>query len=323
MKSSLLIKLFPPPNYLIMPYTGLDISDDAIRCIEYRHIYSGLVISKYATKELPVGLISGGDIKDEKEFKSLLTAFVKEHNISRAKISLPEEKIYLFQTDVPSANFASIAQNIESKIDQNVPLNAADALFHFDLIPSAVTGGTLRASVSVVPRMYVERYMDFLSSANVTTVAFEVMPKAIVAAYASTSDHGTHLLIHVMNRKTGLYIVSEGVLFFTSTVMQGSLDIIENQKNQVSQPLMKEIERVFSYWVSRTDMKVNISEIVLAGSGAIICGEMIRRDGIETIPKSTLVNVWRNIFDINKYIPPINHTDSMAYSVAAGLAISS
>ncbi len=306
-----------------MPHVGLDISDDAIHCIEYRRTFKGLVISKFAAQELPVGLINGGDIKDEKEFLAILSAFVAKQGISYCKVSLPEEKIYQFQTDVPTADFASIAQNIESKIDQNVPLAAPDALFHFDLIPQQVTGGSLRASVSVAPRSYVEHFMELLRSAHISPMAFEVVPKAIVASYAKPQDKGTHLIIHVMTKKTGLYIVSEGVLCFTSTVSQGSNDVASNFDKNISQPLMAEIERVFTYWSSRTDVHAQISEVIIAGSGAVACGEMIRRDGVSTMPKSMLVDVWHNAFDINSYIPPISHFDSLSYAVAAGLALPS
>lgn len=117
---------------------------------QYHRTYHGLTISKHAAQILPDGLVI--DIKDEKEFTSILSAFATKNSLLYAKVSLPEEKAYLFQTDVPSANFSSIAQNIEFKLDQNVPTLLENVLFQFDIMPKAVTGNSLRASVSVIPR---------------------------------------------------------------------------------------------------------------------------------------------------------------------------
>jgi Tfp pilus assembly PilM family ATPase len=318
MHSSLLFKLFPPPAFLTMPYAGLDISDDAIRCIKYHRTFQGLTISKHATQVLPVGMLEGGEIKDEPGFSKILAEFVKAHGISYARISIPEEKTYLFLTDVPSANFKSIAQNIEFKLDQNVPLSAPDALLHFDLVPAAVTGGSLRASVSVVPRVYMEKYIDMVRAAKITPLAFDVIPRAIVAAYGSVHAEGTQLIVHIMQRKTGLYVVSEGVVCFTSTISQGSG---EGTSSDASTWLTKEIQRVYSYWTTRSDVHSNISEVIVVGTQAAEFEELINRQGGEAVPRSRLPDVWHNAFDINRYVPPITKNESLEYAVAAGLGL--
>lgn len=319
--SSLFSKIFPPPAFLVMPHAGLDISDDAIRCIDYRRTAHGLIISKYATQELRPGLVDGGDIKDEKEFVSILKTFASANDLGDVKVSLPEEKAYLFQTEIPNTNFSSIAQNIEFKLDQNVPLSAADALFQFDIMPKAVSGEILRASVSVVPRTYVEHYMSLLHEAHLTPVAFEVTPKSIVAACTPKYEPGTRLIVHVMKKKTGLYIVSEGVVCFTSTIGWGSDELSVAETNPESSVLTIEINRVYSYWITRSDVHASISEIVVVGSKAEACELMLRNHGGEASSHSVLPDVWHNAFDINTYVPPITHTESLEYAIAAGLAL--
>lgn len=321
MSSSLFFKLFPPPAFLAMPHAGLDISDDAIKCIEYHRTSHGLIVSKYATKELPPGLVDGGDIKDEKQFLDLLKEFAAAHALGYVKVSLPEEKAYLFQTEVPSANFSSIAQNIEFKLDQNVPLSAADALFQFDLMPKSVAGETLRASVSVVPRTYVEHYISLLREARLEPVAFEVAPKSIVAACTPTHEPGTSLIVHVMKKKTGLYIVSEGVVCFTSTIGWGSDDLPAAEATEGPNTLITEINRVYSYWLTRPDIHAGITSVVVVGSRAEACELMLRGHGGEAVSRSILPDVWHNVFDVNTYVPPITRAESLEYAIAAGLAL--
>ena len=316
----LFFKLFPPPKFLVMEHAGLDISDDALRCIVYRHNARGLSISVHATQSLPAGLISGGDIKDDKEFVRILNEFVSKNSLYRVKVSLPEEKAYLFLTEVPSADFRSIASNIESKLDQNVPLTAQDAIFQFDLMPRAVTGGLLRASVSVIPRAYVEHITSLLRSAQLSPVAFEVVPKAIVASYVPIGSTGTHLIVNIMSKKTGLYIASEGVACFTSTVAYGSNELLTSDTTSLA-GLMSEISRVYSYWIGRTDMHGGISGVIVVGEHAEECEALIRSHGGEAVSHSQLPDVWHNAFDVRSQVPPISRADSFAYAVAAGLAL--
>jgi hypothetical protein len=319
---SLLFKLFPPPTFLVMPHAGLDISDDAIRCIEYRSSGGRLVLSKHATQELPDGLVDGGDIKDEKKFVEILKKFTQDNDLSYVKVSLPEEKAYLFQTDVPSADFRSIAQNIEFKLDQNVPLSAADAIFQFDLMPKIVTGDSLRTSVSVIPRTYVEHHISLLREAGLSIVAYEVAPKAIVTAYEPANSQGTHLIVHVMRKKSGLYIVSEGVVCFTSTIAWGS-DSLDEATTDQGAALIAEIGRVHAYWMTHADAHAAISEIVVVGSKAEACESLIRNQSEEAVAHTVLPDVWHNAFSTDSYVPPIPKSESFEYAIAAGLALSS
>src|SRR4051812_4449878 len=95
-------KLFPAPKFLDIPYAGLAISDDAIHCIEYAESHHGLTIRRYGKKDLAPGVIVEGEIQDDKSLIAALAALSKELKVYVVKASLPEEKMYLFKTVVPS-----------------------------------------------------------------------------------------------------------------------------------------------------------------------------------------------------------------------------
>ncbi|MEK7501471.1 MAG: hypothetical protein AAB629_00945 [Patescibacteria group bacterium] len=295
-----------------MPHSGLEISDDALRLIEYRIGHTGLSISKHSSLELPDGLIDGGEIKDEKRFAELLSDFANRNNITYSKISLPEEKAYLFQTDIPSNNVAAITQNVEFKLEENVPLQAADAIFYFDILPASVTGGALRASVSVVPRAYVENMISFLRGAGIIPVAFEVAPKSIARSIVLPKSEETLLVAHAMNHKTGIYIVSGGVVCFSSTITTKGFDL---------KILNKEIIRVNEYWDNRPDTHSSIARVVFVGHCAAKSEKTIESAFADTKLAVSIADVWSNIFDVSAHSPPISKIDSLEYVVAAGLAL--
>lgn len=315
-------RLFPPPKFLTMPHAGLEISDDYLRCIKYEITPHGLTVSHYAKAEIPLNVIDSGEIKDEKRFTEILRKFVKDNKLSYVRVSLPEEKVYLFQTDIPSRDVKEITQHVEFKLEENVPLAAAEAVFYFDILPVGVTGNGLRASVSVASKNYVEKLLSILHGIGLIPMAFEVAPKSIAKAIIPNKSEETFLIVHMMNRKTGIYIVSGGVVCFSSTFSSGAKQNTNGEvKESEVDPVVKEIHRVHSYWATRADTVPNIKEVILVGSDVIRLEGAFRAHSKEGLPSVNVANVWVNAFDINKHIPAISHEESLEYAVAAGLAL--
>jgi Tfp pilus assembly PilM family ATPase len=317
MHSSLFFKLFPTPKFLAMRHVGLDISDDAIRCIEYEGRYPEMRIIKHACLDLPKGMIEEGDVKDEQSLIELISKFDKENDFSYAKISVPEEKSYLFQTDIPSTDPLKITQNVEFKIEENVPLSASDAVFYFDILPMQVTGNVLRASVSVVPRSYIEKIANIMRRSGIYPVAFEVVPKAIAKSIIPP-ESSTAMIIHVMNYKTGIYIVSGGVVCATFTLSCGTKSA---SKNDIIDNLKREISKVYDFWISHSKEESKITKVFMVGSGSKDLQSEIAKTVSEVGLSVSLGNVWTNSFSLEKYVPPISESDSLDYAVASGLAM--
>ncbi len=315
-------KIFPPPKYLNIPYAGLDISDDAIRCIEYSEGHHGYTLAKYGTRPLKPGIIDAGYIKDEKALIQEISTLAKELKISTVKASLPEERMYLFKTEVPDVNEDQIRQNIEFKLEENVPLPASDAIFFFDKLPEIKGSGKLHASVSVSPRDLVNSYLNALKASGLTTISFEIQAKAIARAVVPHESKDTVMIIHVMNKKTGLYIVSAGVICFTSTIAWGG-ELVRG-KNVADIPdiifnLRKEIEKVHTYWQQYGEGR-NIKSIIVSGRDAVTISQISHISPDSNIGL-TIADVWQNAFSVNHYIPKIAFEDSLDYATAAGLAL--
>jgi len=315
MLKSRFLKLFPPPKYLAMPYIGLDISDDAITFIEYDNGIHGRVVSKFGREELPKGLITDGDIHDEKAFIEILKNFAQKNSLHRVKVSLPEEKVYLFHTDVPNTDTRAIAAHIEFKLEENVPLSAKDALFFYDLVSPSSEEKILKASVSVIPLMYIEKMMSIMKEAGLRLISFEIVPRAIVNASLESHTGITSLIVHSMKNKIGLYITFGGMVYFTSTIKA------EDNDESLRGVLTSEISRVLSFWSHKEDAPSSISHIVISGHNANKIRDMLGSVVNAEMPPRMIADVWKNAFNINHYIPPISQEDSMEYIVASGLAL--
>jgi len=316
-------KLFPPPKYLNIPYAGIDISDDAIRCIEYTAGHHGYTLHRYGTRVLKPGIVDAGYIKDEKALILELTSLAQELKLTTVKASLPEERMYLFKTEVPDTNEDQIRQNIEFKLEENVPLSPADAIFFFDRLPEAMNNDSKSiVSVSVTPRELVHSYLNAFQAAGLTVVSFEIQAKAIARAVVPKDSNETQLIVHVMNSKTGLYVVSGGVVCFTSTIPWGG-QLIRNKKiADISDDIFSlrhDIERVYTYW-SEHGGGQPIKSIIISGHDAIAISQISHLSPNPNI-QLQVAHVWQNAFSGDHYVPKIAFEDSLDYAISAGLAL--
>ncbi len=319
------LKLFPPPEFLLMDHAGLEISDDAIRCLSYKDSFGDRKVRDFMSVDLPKGLLIGGDTVNMDALRSELRKFKEKARLSYVKVSIPEEKAYLFQTNVPLSDMGSIHQNIESKLEENIPLLARDAVFNFDLFPATGTD-EIRASVSVVPRTYIEKMLDLLHSVGLRPIAFEIVPRSLGQVLSKAHDNKTVMTVHVMDQKIGIYIVSSGVVIFASTASKDPMGPSATPRTSVEDTIAKEITRVYQYWISRSD-SVAIQDILLVGQGAETYESGVR-DAIAGLSLNIVIpDIWQNIYNKGgdpkgNVLPPISKEESLAYAVVAGLALS-
>ncbi len=318
-------KLFPPPKYINIPYAGLDISDEAVRCIEYSFNSHGYTLHRYGNRLLKPGIVDGGHIKDEKALIEQVTSLVKELKIHTVKASLPEERMYLFKTEVPDTNERQIRQNIEFKLEENVPLGASEAIFFFDKLPQALdenNSGKTYASVSVAPMDLVNSYLNVLKSSGLTVVSFEIQAKAIARAVVPHDNFETELIVHVMNKKTGLYVVYNGIVCFTSTISWGGESVRDKKPEEMGDSifsLRREIEKVYTYWKQHGNGN-DIKSIIISGHDAVHISQISNLSPSTDIQVS-VANVWQNVFSSDHYVPKISFEESLDYAISAGLAI--
>lgn len=305
-------KLFPPPHYLNIPYSGLDISEDAIRAVDLGQNSKGFFVRSFGVEPLAKGVIESGQIKDEKALIQGIRNLKDRLKLSVVRASLPEERMYLFKLEVPTTDENEIRQLIEFKLEENVPLSPSEALFFFDLIPNITKVKQRFVSVSVAPQELVNGYLNAIKSAGLSVISFDIQPKAIARSIVQIGSLDTEMIVHIMNRKTGVYIVTGGVLCFTSTISWGS----ENIDNTAD--IKKELGRVYEYWKDRGQS--TIGRIVVSGKTAVKDGLL---SSITPNPSTPIevAKVWRNAFSVDNYIPPISYEDSLDYAVAIGLSL--
>lgn len=347
----MLSRYFPVPKFLEMPSVGIDISPMTIRFMEITD-RPLLKVGRYAEQVLkkPFNISN----PDHKEVIDILKKWKKEYGIENIKASLPEEKAYLFRSEIQEGTEPAMRSLIEFSLEENVPLSGAEALFDFRLIGDGDKKGTVKTAVTVFPREVISSYLALFKEAGLRPVSFLIEAQALSRSLIKRGDRGTYLIVNISDIKTGIFIVSKGSVQFTSTVTIGASDFTKalmkqfnitaeeaeklkqtkgftrTEDNEILAALIstasvfrQEIEKVYVYWNkhrSSMDTSESIQKILLSGKESMTLG--FREYVGQTLKVPTeAANPWGNLGTFDSYIPPIPLADALRFGPAIGLAL--
>jgi len=205
----------------------------------------------------------------------------------------------------------------------------------------------------------VTQYLSLISSSGLTPLSFELEGQALARAIIEKGNCDTFMGVDMGATRTGINIVSEGIVQFTSTVNIGgqlftktiaeALDMSfedakkfkeqhgltrkHDSKNMfdlltpVVSTLRDEINRHYIYWRTHKDIgdissNKKIKKIILSGGEANVPG--IKDYLSETLNVDIeFANPWVNVASLDEYIPQLSFRDSLRYVTALGLSLRS
>jgi type IV pilus assembly protein PilM len=353
MSRSLFNIFFPTPKFLSSPSIGLDISDESLKFVELISTSNAIKLGRYGERKIPIGIIESGKIKDLKRVEEILISLKKEEKINSVRVSLPEEQMYLFELKLEKAEVENIRESIELSIEEHIPLSAQDAVFDYEILKE--DEHSFNIQVSAIPKEIIEDYLSVFKNSGIRVASFELEAQAIARAIIKKNDPDTYMIVDFGQKRTGIFIVSSGIVVFTFTLDVGgalitnmiqksfkiTLEEAEKMKrkyglernsenkelfsvilNSIS-ILRDEIMKHFVYWHTHKEGDKEhppIKKIILCGgdSNLIGLGEYF---SVSTKNTVDMANVWVNIINTEKYIPEIKLEQSLTYAAALGLAL--
>jgi type IV pilus assembly protein PilM len=352
-------KIIPPPSYIQLPSVGVDVSDTSLKYIQFKsdnRSGTELELLHWGDLEIAEGALERGVVHDGSKLSDALREVRKKTGVENVRVSLPEERAYLFETEIKKGTPPKEVRGIlEFRLEENVPLSPRDSFFDYDIIEDSTEGGMLRVSVTAYAKDTVMSYYDACRSAGVVPISFEIEAQAIARATIAIGDVGTHMIVDFGKTRTGVGIVHKGVLMYTSTIdiggavlsatmreKLGNLEESELTKIKNTQGLIRgkgdsdtydllvkaissiadEIGTRVQYWNTK-DTAHEERQI----QSLILCGGSVNMKGLPTYLTNTLgiettrANVWQNAFSFEKTIPKIGRKYSFGYATAIGLAL--
>jgi type IV pilus assembly protein PilM len=347
-------RFFPTPKFLVLPSFGLDISDESIKFVELIKTGNSIKVNRYGEKKIPSGIIESGKIKDPKKMEEILISLRNEEGLKSVRVSLPEEQVYLFNLKLEKLGLENVREAIELSLEEYIPISAQDTIFDYELLSEDEQ--SLKLQVAAIPKNVIEEYLSIFKNSKISAKSFELEAQAIVRAVIKKGDLETYMIVDFGKKRTGIFIVSGGIVIFTSTLEMGGgllTNIIEKNlkisfeeaekkkkecglKRDASNPevstillngvsvLRDEIVKHFLYWHTHKDEEGKdrppIKKIILCGGDSNLIG-LSEYFSVSTKTRVEMADVWINIGDTGKYIPEINFNQSLAFATTLGLAL--
>lgn len=354
MFDNLFNKFFPVPQFLSTPSFGLDISDESLKYIQLITTRDGVRVGRFGERDIPPHVIESGQIKEPMKLQEILVKLRTEENVKSVRVSLPEEQVYLFELKLEKVDVVNVRESIELALEEHVPVPAHDAIFDYEILKQDAVN--LEVQVAVIPKDVIDNYLSVFQDADIVVQSLELEAQAISRAVVKKGDTDTYMIVDFGEKRTGIFIVSRGVVMFTSTLDVGGVMLNEmiaknfkvtlleaekmkrkyglqrNTENKeifsvilnIVSVLRDELVKHFVYWQTHKDDEGNtnppIKKIILCGGDANLIG-LAEYFSVSMKCAVEMSNVWVNITNTTQYIPDMSFRQALSYATALGLSL--
>ena len=286
--------------------------------------------------------------------EEILVSLREKEGLKSVCISLPEEQIYIFNLKLEKSGLENIRKSIEISLKEHIPITAQDTIFDYDLLYEDEQN--LKLHVVAISKTVIEKFLTVFRNSNIFVKSFEFEAQAITRAVIKKGDLETYMIVDFGKKRTGIFIISQGVAMFASTLDVGgdiltsmiektlkiSFEEAEKKKREyglkndiknkeITVILLKsittlrdEIVKHFLHWHTHKDEegkdRTPIKKIILCGGDSNLIG-LSDYLSVEVKVDVEIANTWINMIETEKYIPEISLNQSLAFATAIGLTL--
>ena len=350
-----------PPDFVTLPSIGLDISDTSMKYVKFSGTEAGKrKLEQWGDITIPAGVLKRGEVLDPQQLAAVLVECQEKTGAEFVRVSLPEERAYLFETEIKrSTPLKEMRSLLEFRLAENVPIPARDVVFDYTVLPlQSPDDRVIKVAVTAYARETIQTYYEACLAAKLQPVAFEVEAQAMARSVIPVENSGAAMLVDFGKTRTGIGIVYNNVLLYTSTIDIGGdqlsaalrkqlgedkaekeLTMLKNteglvhgaESSVVHDALMTTVSVIkdelatrMQYWHLRTgsDDLRRIHSIVLSGGSSNLKGlpaYLSETVGVKTVR----ANVWENTYSLDEVVTPIDKRHSIGYATAVGVALQS
>ena len=337
-----------------MPSFGLEISERTIKYVEMRETDNGLVVENYGLEHIPIGAIEKGTVVDKVKLIPVLESMRKTKKIQSVRISIPEEQVYTFQTEIELIDGVDLRDSILLGLEGHIPVPADTVEFDYDVIEQ--NGNKVKVQVAATEQKIVDGYVDACISAGIEVVSCEYESQALARAITKPNEKSVIYVVDIGHASTTACVVQDGMVVSSNTIMRGGEEVtnalvsvlgmdgktVEEAKHKMGMnatgeyakmpgilqtayaPLFDEIIKQYNSWLmyirERSNMYRPIDSIQIVGTEALTPGFIDLFQAVFHKPV-TLANVWTRIEAVSTEVPKIHFNDSVIYGTAIGLAL--
>src|SRR3989344_1939043 len=304
-------RFLPPPSYIALPSVGVDISDTSMKYVSFEPSLRPdpvRVLKSWGDITIPDNVLQRGEITDSKMLTDVLKEFKDKTKAEYIRVSLPEERAYIFETEVKKNEQVKEVQSLlEFRLEENVPISAREAIFDYEILADNDSPHSAKVVVAAYQRETIMQYYEVCRAAGLTPLSFEVEAQAMARSGVAPAMIGSVMLIDFY--KTGLVRSADN-----PAVQEALLSTISVIKDEIASRMQ--------YWHLKDSNRGSrrIKKIIL-------CGGSVNLKGLPEYLTESLgvpcerADVWTNAFRTSVVVPPIEKRFSYGYATAVGLAL--
>ncbi len=202
---------------------GVEVTDRKVKYLSLAGAGTGERVRRWGEEDLPPGVIEQGDIRDEEALVATLARVRERAGFFLAHASLPEQKGYLFELELPRAALGDLSDSVAFALPGYVPLSPAEVVF--DCEAADAREDATAVAVTAFPENVALAYSRALGRAGFLPLSMELEPQAAARAALPRALKGAQLLIDYSAMKTMLAVSVRGsVRFAASFEGSGALD---------------------------------------------------------------------------------------------------
>jgi len=344
---------FKPPEFLEIPSVGIEIGDSCIKFLEIKKRGTKRVLGRYGEVSLPEGVFAGGTILNQDILVSILSSLRQKHKLYFVEVSVPEEKSYIFNTEVPNVGLQEMRSVVGFGLEEFVPLKVDESYFEFMPIKE-LPNGNIEVSVSAVPRQTINSYIEAFKKAGLEITSFCNESRRVARAVIADEDQNSYMVVNIKDKNTILSIIENGVVVFTSTIAVGTEALVgkikkaglftnetgcfklpesafsEEEKDSseylyilanIFSVIKDEVLRFYSFWQGKDNIDLiphKLKKIILCGRTSLVPGFSRYLSSSINIDIE-IANVWTNVFSLESEVPAIGLADSLDFGAVIGL----
>lgn len=213
---------------------GLDISDLSLKVINLQKKKDKFCLASFGETEIKSGIISGGEIQDEKELAKIIKTAIGRAVGAKIKTkyvvaSLPEEKAFLQVIQMPRLSEEDLKSAIVYEAENYIPLPIEKVYLDFQKVtPLQNHLDHSDILIAALPKQTIDPYVSCLKSVGLKLIALEIeslsLARALIRDELAVSPC---LLIDLGATRTSFIIFSGRCLRFTSSIPVSAMTFTE------------------------------------------------------------------------------------------------
>ncbi len=315
--------------------------------MEIKRVKNQKLPSVVEKKPIKEGIIKEGNIQDISALSEELSFFREKYKKYKfVDIALPEELAFVFDVKMPAFELEgkNLMELVEYKLGDYVPFDASLAIFDAQVIKKTEKYAYL--SVVAYPQEIITEYAEAIEASGFVLRFAELETVSMARAVKSEQD-SNFMVIDFGNHKMTLTIMLGELPAFSTTFMVNTKDLYKKLLNgkelseeelnkwkfekglvyldsrlidEAMGDVIENLRRYISFWDSeKSEDYGKIEKIYTCGGNASLKGFDAYLSGkLGIVAKQG--NVWKNLFDLDSFLPQVNKRESFMYATVTGLA---